>query len=378
VRISYDRAVTRRRFLSACGAASLLAPANAAQTYKPKNLILLTSDGLRWQDLFTSIDPHLMNEKYAGMTKAGAAELREHLWKPQPEERRLALMPYFWGRLAPAGVVLGNVSKGSSVKVTNRYGSSYPGYSEILTGRAQDDVIHGNDPVQNPTPSFLQFVRQQWNLPKAKVAVFGSWDMFHYIAESRRGEIFVNAGYEACGVPAGNPIVDELNKLQIEARYGDSARHDAFTFGLAVEYMKSVQPRVLHIAFDETDDWAHAHQYEEVLNSIRFVDDTLRELWTWVESSPAYRDSTTLMVTCDHGRGSTLYDWHSHGQNVPGSDQIWIAAVGPDTPATGEVINSATYYQRDIAPTALELLGLGGGGYPGILGKPIGALLGRS
>jgi hypothetical protein len=157
--------MTRRNFLSSCGAAAALASSGAAQQRKPKNLILVTADGLRWYDLFTGIDPLLMNRKDAGMTETGAPELRDRLWKPQPEDRRLALLPYFWGTRAPSGVVLGNPAKGSSVQVTNRYRVSYPGYSEILTGRAQ--------------------------------AVFGSWDMFHYIAESRRGEIFINAGYEA-------------------------------------------------------------------------------------------------------------------------------------------------------------------------------------
>lgn len=310
------------------------------------------------------------------MTESGAPQLRDRLWKPQPEDRRMALLPYFWGTLAPAGIVLGNVAKGSSVQVTNRYRVSYPGYSEILTGRAQDDAIHGNDPVQNPTPSFLQFVRQQWDLPKEKVAVFGSWEMFHYIAESHRGEIFVNAGYEASGVPAGNSRVDELNKLQMQARYlDDSARHDAFTFGLAMEYLKSVQPRLLHVAFDETDDWAHARRYDRVLDSLQFLDDALRELWTWVQSAPAYRDSTTLIVTCDHGRGSTLDDWHGHGDDVKGADQIWIAGVGPDTPATGESTGASAFYQRDIAPTVLALLGVDAGKYPGMLGKPIHPIL---
>ena len=250
--------MTRRRFLLSSGAAAALASAIAAQQRKTKNLILVTADGLRWQDLFTGIDPLLMKQKDAGMTETGAPELRDRLWKPQPDERRMALLPYFWGTLAPSGVVLGNLTKGSSVHVTNRYRVSYPGYSEILTGRAQDDAIRGNDPVQNPTPTFLQLVKERWKLPKEKVAVFGSWDMFHYIAESRRGDIFVNAGYEASALPAGNPRVAELNKLQMQARYlDDSARHDAFTFGLAMEYLKSVAPRLLFIAFDETDDWAH-------------------------------------------------------------------------------------------------------------------------
>jgi len=85
-----------------------------------------------------------------------------------------------------------------------------------------------------------------------------------------------------------------------------------------------------------------------------------------------YRDSTTLIVTCDHGRGGTLDDWHGHGEDVKGADKILIAVVGPDTPHRGEAVNTDSYYQREIAPTALELLGVGAGSYPGVLGKPIG------
>jgi hypothetical protein len=365
--------MTRRRFLAAGAAAAAIVRAPQRET---KNLILVTADGLRWQDLFGGIDPLLMKEKDAGMTETGAPELRERLWKLQPEERRRALLPFLWGTLAPAGIVLGNVSKGSSVQVTNRYRVSYPGYSEILTGRAQDDAIRGNDPVQNPIPSFPQFVKKRWKLPKEKVAVFGSWDLFHFIAENPRGEIFINAGYEASTLPAGSPRVAELNKLQLQARFlDDSARHDAFTFGLAVEYLNHVRPRLLYVALDETDDWAHRRRYDRVLTSIQFFDAVLKELWRWVQSTPAYRDSTTLIATCDHGRGNTLEDWHSHGEDVKGAEQIWIVVIGPDTPHRGEAVNLAPCNQCDIAPTVLELLGIGAG-YAGMSGKTIGAVLG--
>ena len=93
----------------------------------------------------------------------------------------------------------------------------------------------------------------------------------------------------------------------------------------------------------------------------------------WVQHSPAYRDATTLMVTCDHGRGGTLDDWHSHGKDTMGADQTWIAVFGPDTPHKGEATNTASYHQRDIAPTVLELLGIGASSYPGVLGRTITA-----
>src|SRR5687767_13605089 len=109
---------TRRSFLST---ALLTTAARGAwaQSRKTRYLILVTADGLRWQDLFSGIDAGLMNEKAAGMDKAEA--LRKRLWRTTPEERRIALLPFFWGKLASQGVVLGNVAKGSSVRVTNRY-----------------------------------------------------------------------------------------------------------------------------------------------------------------------------------------------------------------------------------------------------------------
>ena len=70
-----------------------------------------------------------------------------------------------------------------------------------------------------------------------------------------------------------------------------------------------------------------------------------------------------------------LDDWHSHGEDVKGADQIWIAVAGPDTPHRGEVTHSSTYHQRDIAPTALELLGIDPGTYPGVSGRPIGVAI---
>ena len=156
----------------------LLAAGLSAQS---RNIVLVTADGLRWQDLFTGMDPLLMNEKAAGMKDA--EDLRRRLWKPTPEERRLALMPFFWGDLAKRGVIYGNVNKGSSVRVTNTRRVSYPGYSEILTGRADDEHIRGNDHIQNPNTTVLEFLKQKMRLDRSQVALLGTWEVFQWIAE---------------------------------------------------------------------------------------------------------------------------------------------------------------------------------------------------
>lgn len=59
------------------------------------------------------------------------------------------------------GSIAGNRNLKSEAKTTNKLFFSYPGYSEILTGQAHDDVIKSNSHPQNPYPSFLDFVKQK-------------------------------------------------------------------------------------------------------------------------------------------------------------------------------------------------------------------------
>jgi hypothetical protein len=342
---------------------------------KTKAVMLVTVDGLRWQEIFGGIDPRLMNEKSAGMTETGAAALRERLTKETPEARREALLPFFWQKLAPHGIVLGNVNKGSSMRVTNAFRVSYPGYSEILTGRSQDNVIKNNDEIRNPTPSILEFLREKLGLKRSQVALFASWNAFHFIAEHTPGSIAINAGYQPAD-PTASPRAKELSALQFAARSPwDEARHDYVTFELALDYLRRERPRVLMISFDETDDWAHMRRYDRVIEAIQYFDQTLQTLWTTLQAMPEYRDQTTLVITCDHGRGDTLKDFSDHGAKVPGAEQVWLAIVGPDTPARGELTSTENYYQRDIAPTILELLGVPAGSYPGVQGRAIGVAI---
>jgi hypothetical protein len=349
----------------------------AAAPRQTRSVILVTADGLRWQDLFGGMDPLLKDEKSAGMEQV--KELKARLWRPAPDERRRALMPFFWTSLAAQGVVLGNLQKGSSVRVTNAFRVSYPGYSEILTGRAQDEAIRGNDAVRNPTPTVLEFLRRKLNLDSSQVALFGSWEMFSLIGEHDPGSIIINAGYRKYDGPQGSNRMRFLSGLQFEMLTPwTEERHDYITFEMALDYMKVIRPRVLHIAFDETDDWAHDKRYNRVLDAIGYLDRCLYKLWETIQNLPEYHGTTTLIVTSDHGRGATINDWHSHGKDVAGADQIWLAIFGPDTPAVGEATNVPEILQRDVAPTMLDLMGVDYHEYAGALGKPIAMALPKS
>lgn len=344
--------------------------APAAELRQTHNLILVTADGLRWQEVFRGIDPMLMNEKDAGMEDA--AELRKALWADSPHERRRRLLPFFWSEIAQKGVILGNRDAGSTMKLSNSIRVSYPGYSEILTGRAQDDVVNGNDPIQNPTETILEFLRRKWNLPREKVALIGSWQTFLFIGEHTPGAVFINAGFRKIDAGQHSSRTSELSEMQFDLLTPwASVRHDYITFELAREYLRAHQPRVMHIALGETDDWAHDRRYDLALKTASYFDRCLAEIWKFVQSNRAYRGRTTLIVTTDHGRGGTLADWHSHGAKVAGAEFIWAAFLGPDTPAAGEVKKSETYYQRDIAPTMLELAGIDFTEMQGVEGKPM-------
>ena len=54
---------------------------------------------------------------------------------------------------------------------------------------------------------------------------------------------------------------------------------------------------------------------------------------------------------------------------MPGAEQIWIAIIGPDTPARGKIENSVEVFQRDVAPTIL--IGIDYRAYDGVLEKPV-------
>lgn len=65
-----------------------------------------------------------------------------------------------------------------------------------------------------------------------------------------------------------------------------------------------------------------------------------------------------MIVTTDHGRGDAPVEWKSHGAGIDGSDKIWIAVIGPDTPSLGERKTTEPLTQSQVAATIAAFLGL--------------------
>ncbi|HKN47627.1 MAG TPA: alkaline phosphatase family protein, partial [Candidatus Polarisedimenticolia bacterium] len=196
---------------------------------------------------------------------------------------------------------------------------------------------------------------------KMDVATFGSWEGFGTLSSKEPGAFFTNAGYESVPAAVATPRMRYLCELQTQIMaLWETGRSDAVTFGLALEYLKQYRPRLLYIALDETDDFSHARRYDRYLDGIHVFDRFLEDLWTALESSPGYRGRTTLILTTDHGRGVKPKDWVEHGEGIAGSEDIWIAIVGPDTPARGDDAPSPAATQSDVAATLLRFFGLNG------------------
>ena len=346
-----------RTIVAACVIAALSGAALPAQGRKTERVVIVTLDGTRWQEVFGGMDESALRDSSPKGTDITTAPAYRQFWAATAEERRERLMPFVWRTLVREGVLAGNRAHGSTVSVTNGIRVSYPGYSEILTGQAHDDVISGNAAVRNRFPSVLQFVRRKLNLPAAKVATFASWGVFSSIVETVPGDTTVNAGLQPYDSPS--ELVRQMSQMQHEARLPwENMRHDAYTFAFALDYLKRQQPTLLLLAFDEMDDWAHDGKYELVLDSLHLADRYLEVLWNALQSDPFYRGRTTLLVTADHGRGRSGDEWRRHGKSVEGSDEIWLAIASPDVAMRGEWPSDTPLFQNQIAATVASLLGL--------------------
>lgn len=322
------------------------------------NVVLITLDGVRTEEIFGGLDLDVLRSTLRSDAKVEETRAYQSYWAPTPEARRVRLMPFFWGTLmAQHGSIAGNRARRSSVRVTNRLWFSYPGYAEILTGEAHDNEIKSNDKIRNPYPTVLEFLKRKLSLDARQVAAFASWDTFDSIVEHQAGAITSNAGFETYA--HGDREIEVLNRLQSETLTPwDAARYDAYTWRFAMAHLQKFRPRVLYIALDETDDWAHDGRYDRVLDTLNRTDKYVAALWNFLQSERNYRHRTALIITVDHGRGDTPADWRNHGEKVPGSEHIWMAFVGPEWTLRGEWQDSEPIYQKQVAATLARALGL--------------------
>ncbi len=318
---------------------------------KTENLVIVTLDGMRWEEVYGGADSALLLNKQ--FTK-DSAETSNKFWDNNIDVRRKKLFPFLWSTVVSKGQLYGNRWKGSEVNNANRYWFSYPGYNEIFTGYP-DTLVNSNDKIWNKNINVLEYLNKQAEF-KNKVAAFSTWDVFPYILNKQRSGIYVNSDTDSLPYTTEKfRLIDDIQSLTTRPI---GVRPDVLTYIAAREYMKEMKPKVLYIAFDETDDLAHAGMYDQYLGSAYAEDRMIEDLWNYIQSTPQYKNKTTLIITCDHGRGDNPKEnWQHHGEKIEDAGQIWIAAMGPDTKPMGEVTNNKVLYQQQLASTFAKLLG---------------------
>jgi hypothetical protein len=327
--------------------------AHAQQT---ENIIIITTDGLRWHELFEGMDPAIANNRK--FNQGDSTYLFKKYWNEDRTVRREKLMPFIWSVFASKGQLYGNRNYGNKVNNANPHWFSYPGYSEIMTGYA-DPAINSNDYKANPHVTVLEFLNQQPKL-KGKVAAFGAWEAFDRILNEKRSGIPVTSAFDKAG--GNNPSAQQqlINGMLADSHkpWHTEECFDVFTHYEALEELKTNKPRVLYIAYGETDEWAHAGQYRSYLDAAHQVDAWIKQLWDFVQNDPQYKNKTTLVFTTDHGRGDTIKtEWTSHGSSIQNASEIWFAAMGPTIDAGGEMKNETQLFQKQFAQTIAKLLG---------------------
>ncbi|ALO47184.1 alkaline phosphatase family protein [Pseudohongiella spirulinae] len=345
-----------------------------------EHVVLITIDGVRWQEAFRGLDRELaLDDEYSERQQ----ELLDLFWHDDANQRASLVMPFIHHTVMHQGVVVGNRDLGSCARLTNDYNFSYPGYNEILSGVINDD-INSNAKRPNPEKTFLELLSANEQFG-GRMAAFGSWDVFPYIYNTERSGIPVNVG------PLAAPLTDFEHTLNLLHRdisaHWPTVRHDAFTHHYALSWLRERRPRVVHIAYGEPDDFAHDGRYDEYVLATRRVDRFVEEVWSTLQDIDGYRDNTVMFVTVDHGRGETPRDsWMHHAseravqqymqslaqrfpQGIEGSDAIWMAALGPGVPASGQITTEECLTADRIAATLMTLLGEDPAKYNAVMGR---------
>jgi hypothetical protein len=276
----------------------------AVEHFSP--VILVTVDGVRWQDFFGAIDDTL------DMGEARMPNLRALV-----RERGAAVGAPGYGRIDASGPNF----------------VSMPGYTEIFTGKTSPCVTNECDRPEVPT--FLDRLASGG----AHVAVISSWERIGLAASRKANAFFVSAGRDELDTSAPWP--------------GSGAyRPDERTCARALEYLRAEHPDVLVVGLGDPDEYAHHGDRGGYLRALERVDSFIASLETELSKMGERGRETSLFVTTDHGRSDGFRD---HGGAFPESSRVWLAAKGPRVASRGLVTTRRNRHLSDVAGTIVAV-----------------------
>jgi hypothetical protein len=269
----------------------------AQTTYQTKHVIVAVMDGVRYSETFGD-----------------------------PQHKYVAKM---WQQLIPQGVLYTSYYNWG-VTVTRQ------GHSTIASGTWQ--VIDNGGP-RLTMPTFFDYYREESGAPAEKAwAIFGK-------------------GAYSFAPYSSFPVYRDRWGPKSEIGIGEnSLADDQKVLEKIQAVMKTDRPNLIYANFGYTDHSAHVEPFEAYAKAVVNVDEIFVKLWQAIQSDPEYRDSTTLILTNDHGRHDDAHGgYQSHGDGCDGCRHVFLLMLGPDFKKNTIINQPASLI--DINPTVGELLG---------------------
>jgi Metalloenzyme superfamily len=323
-------------------------------------VILVVLDGVRWQEIFSGVDPVLAAAHRAG-----------------PVVSARELLPSLYAALDARGVALGAPGYGV-IAASGPNFVSLPGYTEIFGGRPPT-ACQDNDCAGASGPTIVDAVRDR-SRSDSDVAVIASWAPIGRAATQMPSRIVLSAGRR--DVTGAHYLSDDPSTREIldrgaraDPRPGhDSFRPDRFTAELALRYLEARRPAFLFVGLGEPDEYAHEDDYRGYLASLRAADDFFGRLFAALDRMGERGRRSLVLVTADHGRAR---DYRDHGAGLPESARVWLLALGGPVHARGFVQGPFERRLADVAPTIRQVVGLPSDHADGA-GTPMIELLGQA
>lgn len=235
-------------------------------------------------------------------------------------------------RLKPRGVFFSNF-------YNNGYTYTNAGHAALTTGINQPIDNFGQEFPQQP--SIFQLWRKATGKPATAAWVITSKDKLHILANTQNPE------WKDQYVPSIDCGVSGP---------GTGYRADSLTLIAVERILTRYKPNLVLINFMEPDGFAHAANWPFYIRGITRDDRYVMQLYEFLQKSKDYRNTTTLLITNDHGRHLDGIDtgWVDHGDACQGCRHISLLAVGPDFRTGQTVADTCTLV--DVPSTVSYLL----------------------
>jgi len=268
--------------------------------HRPEPAVFLVSiDGLRGSEAFDAPDPAVF-------------------------------VPNLWHRLRPLGTIYQNFLNKAQTYTTPGNNTLVNGVWAFAPNIGEDVDLRAGD------PTFFEYYRQAYpTVAREKtwaVVSKANVRLVDYSLHPAYGEFY---GARLVRTPTG---------------------HDPSAWAALQQVMDQAHPTLVFFHLGEVDIKGHSGNWLNYTTAISQADAIIGALWDKIQSDPAYKDQTTLIVTSDHGRFDDAHGGFSgHGGISESNKRLPFLAVGPGIRA-GLVVTE-TRSQVDIVPTIGHILG---------------------